>query len=110
MGSCGHRNGPYSFIRGGIFIDKLSDFDISGVVLVDGLGGGPINFDSRDPCSVPSSERLLRPYNLFGRLHWPGLADGCLTCRVTRRALVLRRGTRDAWRYLSVFLKLKASN
>jgi hypothetical protein len=75
LDSCGHRNEPYSFIRGEIFLDKLSEFGISGVVLVDGLGGGPINFDSRDPRSVPSPERLLRPYILFGRLQWLGLAD-----------------------------------
>jgi hypothetical protein len=90
LGSCGHHNEPYRFIRGGIFLDKLSDFYISGVVLVDGLGGGPINFDSRDPRSVPSPERLLRPYNLFGRLQRPGLADGCLTWPFTRRALVFK--------------------
>lgn len=101
MGSCGHRNEPYSFIRGGLFLDKPSDSDISGVVLVDGLGSGAVSFDSLDPRSVPSPERLLRPYNLFGRLQWPGRPDGCLTWRFTLRALVLRRGIRDAWRYFA---------
>lgn len=93
MGSRGRRSDPCSFIRGEIFLDQLSDFHISGVELVDGIGGGPVNFDSRVPLSIPSPERLLRSYVVFGKLKWPVLADGCLTWRFTCRALVLRHGT-----------------
>jgi hypothetical protein len=49
-------------------------------------------------------------HKTLGRLKWLGLADDCLTWRFTRRALVVRRGTAETLRSLTIFFKLTASN